>query len=52
MFAIPQGDEHTSSEGMLDDSPIFLDGMPTEEFEALLQVLYPLCVPLSDYCGV
>jgi hypothetical protein len=46
MFAVPQGSEE---EGMSDEKPITLEGVPVEEFEALLFVLYPVYVRLPTY---
>jgi hypothetical protein len=42
MFTVPQGPD---VEGMSDENPIVLEGIPVEEFEALLFVLYPVCAP-------
>jgi hypothetical protein len=40
MFDVPQG---LDVEGASDEKPIVLEGIPVEEFEALLFMLYPVC---------
>jgi hypothetical protein len=42
MFRLPRGDEHSQSEGSSDQNPVFLSGDTTEQFRALLWVLYAL----------
>jgi hypothetical protein len=44
MFAVPQGDSGAHFEGLSDEAPIRLEGVPIAEFEALLFILYPVCV--------
>jgi hypothetical protein len=42
MFAVPQDRSTHEVEGLSDEHPIHLDGIPVEEFEALLHALYPM----------
>jgi hypothetical protein len=42
MFAVPQIDVDISVEGLSDEAPIHLEGVPVAEFEVLLFILYPV----------
>jgi hypothetical protein len=50
MFSIPQGCAAGDAEGTSDENPIRLDGVPAAELEAMLQILYPVCVTSFFAC--
>jgi hypothetical protein len=46
MLSLPQDQSSADfvTEGMTDEAPVILDGVPVSEFDSFLSVLYPMCV--------